>query len=97
MATYTDPTGPGQIAESATDSNERSDNAVDENKDNVAPEFKEGGDKPVMQATRYIVETADAGAQMSSLIPTVTRHHRNHNRPGRWPPTPMTGKESTHR
>ena len=38
-------------------------NAVVANTDNVAPEFKEGGDKPVMQATRYIVESADADAQ----------------------------------
>ena len=39
-----------------------SDNSVIENTDNVAPEFKEGGDKPVMQTTRYIVESADADA-----------------------------------
>ena len=65
VATYTDPTGPGQIAESTTESNDvRSDNAVDENKDNVAPEFLEGGKKPVMQATRYVLETAAAGGSV---------------------------------
>ena len=65
VATYTDPTGPGQIAESATDSNDvRSDNEVDENKDNVAPEFLEGGKEPVMQATRYVLETAAAGGSV---------------------------------
>ena len=61
VATYTDPTGPGQIA----DSNDvRSDNAVDENKDNVAPEFREGGEKPVMQATRYVREDTAAGGSV---------------------------------
>ena len=65
VATYTDPIGPGQIAESTTASNDvRSANAVDENKDNVAPEFREGGKKPVMQATRYVLETAAAGGSV---------------------------------
>ena len=35
-----------------------SDNAVVANTDNVAPEFREGGDKPVMQATRNIAENS---------------------------------------
>ena len=33
-------------------------NAVVANTDNVAPEFREGGDKPVMQATRNIAENS---------------------------------------
>ena len=58
VPTYTDPTGPGQIAERNADT---SDNRVIVNNDNVAPEFREGGEKPVMQATRYIGENSDAG------------------------------------
>ena len=54
MATYTDRLGPGKTMHKS------SNNAVAANTDNVPPEFKEGGDKPVMQATRYIVESADA-------------------------------------
>ena len=56
-ATYTDPVG-------STTAMAASANAVVANTDNVAPEFKEGGNKPVMQATRYIVESADAGADV---------------------------------
>ena len=67
VATYTDPAGPGQIAESTTEPNDvRSDNAVDENKDNVAPEFLEGGKKPVMQATRYVLEAAGGSVVVNS-------------------------------
>ena len=58
MATYTDRRGPGNTM------HESSDNAVIQNTDNVAPEFREGGDKPVMQATRYIMESADADANV---------------------------------
>ena len=57
VATYTDPTGPGQIAQKDADT---SDNMVIVNNDNVAPEFREGGEKPVTQATRYIEENSDA-------------------------------------
>ena len=57
VATYTDPIGPGQIAQRNADT---SDTAVIVNNDNVAPEFREGGEKPVMQATRYIEENSDA-------------------------------------
>ena len=59
VATYTDPTGPGQIAQKNADT---SDNMVIVNNDNVAPEFREGGEKPVTQATRYIEENSDASA-----------------------------------
>ena len=52
MATYTDRRGPGNAMHKS------SNNAVVENTDNVAPEFKEGGDKPVMQATRKIAENS---------------------------------------
>ena len=55
LATYTDPVGPIMAMGASA-------NAVVANTDNVAPEFKEGGDKPVMQATRYIEENSDAGA-----------------------------------
>ena len=51
-ATYTDPVGSGVVAMDA------SANAVVANTDNVAPEFKEGGEKPVMQATRKIAENS---------------------------------------
>ena len=50
-ASYTDPTGSTMaIGVSA--------NAVIANTDNVAPEFREGGNKPVMQATRKIEENS---------------------------------------
>ena len=50
-ATYTDPVG-------STTAMGASANAVVANTDNVAPEFREGGDKPVMQATRNIAENS---------------------------------------
>ena len=58
MAAYTDRRGPGNTMHMS------SANRVVANTDNVAPEFKEGGDKPVMQATRYIAESADADADV---------------------------------
>ena len=61
MATYTDRRGPGNTM------HEPSANAVVANTDNVAPEFKEGGE-PVMQATRYIVESADADADADVVV-----------------------------
>ena len=50
-ATYTDPVG-------STMAMGVSANAVVPNNDNVAPEFREGGAKPVMQATRNIDENS---------------------------------------
>ena len=50
-ATYTDPVG-------STSAMGASANAVVPNTDNVAPEFREGGEKPVMQATRNIAENS---------------------------------------
>ncbi len=52
-ATYTDSYG-------STSTMDEADNPVTVNLDNAAPEFKEGGDKPVMSAIRYIVEGADS-------------------------------------
>ena len=52
-ATYTDSFG-------STSAEEMAVNPVVADLENKAPEFKEGGDKPVMQATRYIIESADA-------------------------------------
>ena len=52
-ATYTDSFGSTSAGEMAV-------NPVVADLENKAPEFKEGGDKPVMQATRYIIESADA-------------------------------------
>ena len=52
VASYTDRRGSGKSAMMP------SDNAVIENTDNVGPEFREGGDKPVMQATRNIAENS---------------------------------------
>ena len=51
-ATYADPHNLGQKARKV------SDNTVIVNKDNRAPEFREGLDKPVMQATRSIEENS---------------------------------------
>ena len=84
VATYTDPQGPVKTAE------DKSANAVVANTDNVAPEFKEGGDKPVMQATRYIVESADADVNVvvnpDGTNPGRRRHGHGH-RPQRGLPT----------
>ena len=55
-ATYTDSNGSGKTMSAI------STNSVVDNLDNGLPEFKEGGDKPVMQATRYIIENADDDA-----------------------------------
>ena len=57
-ATYTDANGSGKtkVASSA--------NPVVDNLDNALPEFREGGDKPVTQAARYIVESAAADANV---------------------------------
>ena len=52
MATYTDRRGSVKLA------NMSSANAVIANSDNVAPEFREDGDEPVMQATRDIAENS---------------------------------------
>ena len=56
MATYTDPDGSSRAMDNT------SANAVIANIDNVAPEFREGGDKPVMQATRKIAENSVSDA-----------------------------------
>ena len=56
VATYTDPEGPSKTAEG------KSATPVVINTDNVAPEFREGGDKPVMQATRKIDENSVSDA-----------------------------------
>ena len=57
-ATYTDSNGSGKTM-SATSAN-----PVVDNLDNAFPEFREGGDKPVTQAARYIIENGDAGANV---------------------------------
>ena len=59
MATYTDPVG-SNTAMGA------SDNAVAANTDNVAPEFREGGGKPVMQAIRKIDENSVSDTDQDS-------------------------------
>ena len=53
-ATYTDSNGSGKTKDAI------SANPVTDNLDNALPEFREGGDKPVTQAARYIVESAGA-------------------------------------
>ena len=53
-ATYTDSNGPERTMSAI------SANPVVDNLDNALPEFREGGDKPVTQAVRYIVENAVA-------------------------------------
>ena len=40
--------------------------------DNALPEFKEGGDKPVMQATRYIIENANDDAPVVANLNGTT-------------------------
>ena len=65
-ATYTDSDGSGK-AMSATSAN-----PVVDNLDNALPEFKEGGDKPVTQAVRYIVENADADANVVVALDGMT-------------------------
>ena len=85
MATYTDRRGPGNTM------HKPSDNSVIENTDNVAPEFKEGGDKPVMQATRYIVESADADADADVVVNPdgTTNSTEDSDIPDMvWPPIP---------
>ena len=61
MATYTDPDDSDMAMDASA-------NAVAANTDNVAPEFREGGAKPVMQATRNIFEnsvsTGDTGQNL---------------------------------
>ena len=57
-ATYTDSNGSGKTKDAI------SANPVVDNLDNALPEFREGGDKPVTQAARYIVESADADANV---------------------------------
>ena len=57
-ATYTDPNGSGKTKSAI------SANPVVDNLDNAFPEFKEGGDKPVTQAARYITEGVDAGTNV---------------------------------
>ena len=53
-ATYTDSTGSDKTATKAAD------NKVVVNRENRTPEFREGGDKPVMQATRSVAENTMA-------------------------------------
>ena len=65
MATYTDRRGPGNTMHMS------SANTVVENTDNVAPEFKEGGDKPVMQATRKIDENSVSDAAATPNLGNV--------------------------
>ena len=55
-ATYTDSNGSGRTTSAI------SANPVEDNLDNALPEFREGGDKPVTQAVRYIEENADDDA-----------------------------------
>ena len=57
-ATYTDSNGSGKTMSAI------STNPVVDNLDNALPEFREGGDKPVMQATRYIIENAGDDASV---------------------------------
>ena len=57
-ATYTDSNGSGK------DMSAISANPVVDNLDNALPEFREGGDKPVTQAARYIEEGADPGVNV---------------------------------
>ena len=57
-ATYTDSNGSGKTMSAI------STNPVVDNLDNALPEFREGGDKPVTQAVRYIVESAVAAANV---------------------------------
>ena len=52
-ATYTD-------GEGSTDAWGKADNVVVVNRTNQAPEFREGGDKPVMQATKSVDENTKA-------------------------------------
>ena len=81
MATYTDRRGPGNTMHMS------SANTVVESTDNVAPEFKEGGDKPVMQATRMIAENSVSVSPMTMIPirchePCATLATRS------WPPIP---------
>ena len=55
-ATYTDSTGSDKTATEAADYK------VVVNRENRTPEFREGGDKPVMQATRSVAENTMAGS-----------------------------------
>ena len=57
-ATYTDSNGSGKTI------SDISANPVVDNLDNAIPEFREGGDKPVTQAARYILESAEADANV---------------------------------
>ena len=57
-ATYTDSNGSGKTMSAI------SANPVVDNLDNAIPEFREGGDKPVIQAARYIQESAEGGANV---------------------------------
>ena len=57
-ATYTDSNGSRKTMSAI------SANPVVDNLDNAIPEFREGGDKPVTQAARYILESAEADANV---------------------------------
>ena len=65
-ATYTDSNGSGKTTSKA------SAKPVVDNLDNALPEFKEGGDKPVMQATRYIIENAGDDATVVANLNGTT-------------------------
>ena len=69
-ATYTDSNGSGKTMSAI------SANRVEDNLDNALPEFREGGDKPVTQAVRYILESAVANGDVvvnsDGTTPTTT-------------------------